>query len=136
MVLVLQKKNYETRRFSWTANRTLTEGDVRSQYKSEAVKPAYSTLNRKLEAYTGRIMGYKIYITDISQIGEEYAVTAALTKTKKGTMKDLIVIITGEKPEFVTGSQQTFYGRLTGTYEVQSEEDTVKYPSFELLFWD
>ena len=136
VVLVLQKKNYETRRFSWTANRTLTEGDVRSQYKSEAVKPAYSTLNRKLEAYTGRIMGYKIYITDISQIGEEYAVTAALTKTKKGTMKDLIVIITGEKPEFVTGSQQTFYGRLTGTYEVQSEEDTVKYPSFELLFWD
>ena len=136
MVLVFQKKNYETRRFSWTANRTLSENDIRNQTRSQAVKPAYGTLNRKLEAYTGRVMGYKVYISDIQQIGEEYAVTAALTRTKKGNLKDLIVILTTEKPDFVAGSEQTFYGRLTGLYEVQSEEDTVSYPSFELLFWD
>ena len=136
VTLILQKKHYDTRRFTWTANRTLTEKDVQNQYKSEAVKPAYSTLNRKLEAYTGRVMGYKVYITDIQQVGEEYVIFAAMTKTKKGALKDIIVITATEAPNFVVGSEQTFYGRLTGTYEVQSEEDTEKYPSFELLFWN
>ena len=136
ITLVFQKKNYETRRFSWTANRSLTEKDIQNQYKAEAVKPAYSTLKRKLEAYTGRIMGYKVYITEIQEAGEEYVITAALTKTKKGNLKDLIVILTGEKPDFVVGSEQTFYGRLTGLYEIQSEEQTEGYPSFDLLFWD
>ena len=137
VTLVFQKKNYDTRRFTWTANRTLTEKDIRDQYKAEAVKPAYSTLNRKLEAYTGRIMGYKVYITDIQQVGEEHIIFAALTKTKKGALKDIIVITTGEAPDFVAGSEQTFYGRLEGTYEVQSEEEgTERYPSFDLLFWE
>ena len=100
------------------------------------MKPAYSTLKKKLEAYTGRIMGYKVYITDIQQVGEEYIITAALTKTKKGALKDMIVIITTEEPNFVAGSEQTFYGRLTGTYDIQSEEDVESIPSFDLLFWN
>lgn len=136
VTLILQKKNYETRRFSWTANRTLTDRDVRNQYREEAVKPAYSTLNRKLEAYTGRVMGYKVYITDIQHVGDEYIVTAAMTKTKKGNLKDIIVISSAEEPVFVVGSEQVFYGRLTGLHEVQSEEGATGYPHFELLFWD
>lgn len=136
VTLVLQKKNYNTRRMTWTANRTLSEKDIQNQYKAEAVKPAYSTLVRKLENYTGRVMGYKVYITDIQHVGDEYIITAALTRTKKGTLKDLIVIITDTEPSFVVGSEQNFYGRLAGEYDVQSEEDTVKYPSFELLFWE
>ena len=136
VTLVFQKKNFDTRRFSWTANRSLSEKDIRNQYKAEAVKPAYSTLNRKLEAYTGRIMGYKVYIMDIQQVGEEYVISAAMTKSKKGTLKDPIVIVASEKPAFVVGSEQTFYGRLTGIHEIQSEEDTEELPSFDLLFWE
>ena len=135
ITLVLQKKNYETRRFTWTANRVLSENDIRNQYKAEAVKPAYSTLIKKLENYTGRVMGYKVYIAEIQQLGDEYVITAAMTKTKKGTLKNMIVITSTEEPGFVVGSEQTFYGRLTGKYDVQSEEDTVSYPCFELLFW-
>jgi len=45
------------------------------------------------------------------------------------------VIVTSEEPNFVAGSEQKFYGRLTGTYEVQGDE-TIEYPAFELLFWD
>ena len=136
IALIFQKKNYDTRRFTWTANRTLTDQDVRNQYKAEAVKPAYSTLKKKLDGYTGRVMGYKVYITDIQKMGDEYAVFAAMTRTAKGALKDIIVILTGEEPGFVVGSEQVFYGRLNGLYEIQSEEDTVKYPSFDLLFWN
>lgn len=136
ITLVFQKKNYETRRFTWTANRTLSENDIRNQTRASAVKPAHTTLMRKMESYMGRTMGYKVYITDIQHVGDEYIVTAAMTKTRKGTMKDLIAITTGEKPQFVVGSEQTFYGKLSGTHEIQSEEDTEQIPSFELLFWD
>ena len=136
ITLVLQKKNFSTKRLTWTANRTLSEKDIQNQYRAEAVKPAYSTLVRKLEAYTGRIMGYKVYITDIQQLGDEYVVTAALTRTKKGTLKDLIVLSMEEEPSFVVGSEQSFFGRLTGNYEVQSEEGTDTYPRFEVLFFE
>ncbi len=136
VTLVFQKKKFDTRRFTWTANRVLSENDIRNQYRAQAVKPSYATLKRKLETYTGRIMGYKIYVTDIQKSGDEYLITAALTKTKKGVLKDLIVIATEEEPVFVAGSEQRFYGRLAGEYEIQSEEDTEKYPRFDLLFWD
>ena len=136
VTLILQKKNYDTRRFSWTANRTMTEADNRKQIRAEAVKPAYSTLTKRLDAYTGRTMGYKVYITDIQHVGDEYVVFAAMTRTNKGTLKGIIAITAETEPDFVVGSEQTFYGRLTGEYEVQSEEDTEKYPCFELLFWD
>ena len=136
ITLILQKKNYDSRRFTWTANRALTEEDNRDTIRAEAVKPAYSTLKQKMDAYTGRVMGYKVYISDIQQVGEEYVVFAAMSRTEKGKLKSVIAITTHEEPTFVAGSEQKFYGRLTGYYEVQSEEDSEKYPSFELLFWD
>lgn len=136
ITLILQKKKYDTRRFTWTANREMTEADVRNQLKAQAVKPAYSTLKNKLASYTGKVMGYKVYIQDIRQIGEEWLVFAALTKTESGKLKDIIVITTAEEPVLLIGSTQKMYGTCTGAYEVQSEEDTVSYPSFDLLFWE
>ena len=136
VMLVLSKKNYDTRRFTWTANRTLTEKDSRNQIKAQAVKPAYSTLNRKMDAYTGRVMGYKVTITEIQHVGNEYIVFAAMTKTEKGNLKGIIVITTGEEPGFAAGSEQTFYGRLTGYHEIQNGDGTEKIPSFDLLFWE
>ncbi len=136
VTLVFEKKNFETRRFSWTANRLLTEEDIRNQYRSEAIKPAYSTLVSKLTGYIGRVMGYKVYIQDIQLVGDEWVVRAAMTKTSKGTLKNIIVITSDTEPQLLVGSQQKMYGVCTGSYQVQSEEDTVSYPAFDLLFWD
>ncbi len=136
ITLVFQKKNYETRRFSWTANRTLSEMDIQIQYKQEAIKPAYSTLVKNLAAYTGRVMGYKVYIKEIQKVGEEWLVYCALTKTTKGTLKNIIVVTTNEEPGLSIGSEQKMYGTCVGSYDIQSEEDTVSYPCFDLLFWD
>ena len=136
ITLVFQKKNFETRRFSWTANRTLTEKDRQEQFRKQAIKPAYSTLTQHLNTYQGKVMGYKVYITDVQQVGEEWIVFAALTKTGKGTMKDLIVVTCPEDPNRVVGSHMMMYGICTGSYQIQSEEDTISYPGFDLLFWE
>ncbi len=136
ITLIFEKKNFETRRFTWTANRTLTEEDQRNQYRSEAIKPAYSTLVSRLDAYVGKVMGYKVYIQEIKQVGEEWLVYCALTKTTKGTLKNTIVVTCSEEPNLLIESQQKMYGVCVGTYDVQSEEDTVSYPCFDLLFWE
>ena len=135
ITLVFSKKNYETRRFTYTSKRTLTEEDERRAIRDQAIKPAYATLLKKLEGYTGRIMGYQVYITDIQKSGDEWIIFGALNKTKKG-YKDTIVVTCDEEPAFIVDSQQKMYGTCTGAYQVQSEEDTVTYPSFDLLFWD
>ena len=135
ITLVFTKKNYITRRLNSTAKRELTEEDVRNQIRSNAVKPAYTTLVKKLDGYVGRTMVYTVYITDIQQVGDEWVIFAAMKQTKKG-YSNMLVITAEEQPAFEVGTQQKMYGTCIGTYQVQSEEDLTSYPSFDLLFWD
>lgn len=134
ITLVFQKKGYDTRRFTYKAVRELTKEDIRRQVKDNVIKPAYSTLTKKIDGYTGKNMVYKIYVTDIQQSGEEWIIFAALDKTTKGTYKNKIVIISGSEPEFTVGSELRFYGTCAGSYQVQSEEGSETYPCFDYLF--
>jgi len=136
ITLVFSKKNYETRRLNYTARRSLTETDIRNQQKAQAIKPAYRTLVSKLDAYTGRIMRYNVYLADVQQIGDEWIIYGALNKSRKDEWLNQIVIVSGENPGFEIGSQHMMYGTCTGSYQVQSEEGDTSYPSFDLLFWE
>lgn len=135
ITLVFSRKNYITRRLTYQAKREMTEEDIRAQIRSEAVKPAYGTLVRKLDGYIGRKMVYKVYIADIQQSGDEWIVTGALKHTKKG-YDNLIIITADEAPAFEIGVEKKMYGTCVGTHQVQSEEDIVTYPCFDLLFWE
>ena len=136
ITLVFSKKGYSTRRINHTAKRTLTEEDIKKQVREAAIKPAYQNLSKKLEAYTGRIMVYTVYIADIQESGDSWIVFAAMKKSAKAGYSNLIVITTDEDPDFDINTQQKFYGTCTGSYQVESEEDTISYPCFDLLFWD
>ena len=134
ITLVFQKKNYSSRRFTYTAIRELTENDIRSQVRQEAVKPAYSTLTKKIAGYTGKKMVYNVWITDIQQAGNQWVVFAAMNKTGKGSYKNKIIILSDEDPQFTIDSQIKFYGTCAGTHQIQSEEGNESLPCFELLF--
>lgn len=136
ITIVFSKKNYSTRRFTYSATRTLTEADLRARYREEAVKPAYSTLTSKLTGYTGRIMVYTLYTVKIDQAGDQWIITMAMTRSKSGTYKNLVVVTTEEEPNFSVDSERRMYGRCTGSYIITDGETTQSYPSFELLFWD
>lgn len=135
ITLVFSKKNMSTRRFVLNANRTLTEAEQKQQIRDEAVQPRYGTLTDKLTGYTGKTMGYELYVREIQQSGDEWIIFMAMTKTKT-SYKDIVVVITDEEPNFSVDSQQKMYGKCIGSYEVTSEESTKTYPCFELLFWD
>ncbi len=137
IVLSFQKAGYETRRFTVTATRTLTEEDLRSRARESAVKPAYSTLVSKLTGYTGRVLTYSMYVTDIMQAGDEWIIFMAMNYSTKSGYSNIVVVTTDTEPQLEIGSQHKLYGTCMGTYEVQSEESGTKfYPCIELLFWD
>lgn len=135
ITITFQKKNYTTRRFTAIGSRTLTEEDVKANYREDAVKPAYSTLTEKIKGYTGRIMGYGLYMVSKTQQDDgKWLVEMGMrtsTKTKSG-YRDIVYILADEEPTFEVGSKQKMYGKCTGEIEVEGKD----YPAFELLFWD
>lgn len=134
--LVFEKKNYDTRRVEYIATRTLTEADIREDIREIAVKPAYSTLTDKITGYTGRTMGYTLYVMSVEPSGDEWITFMAMRKVSSG-YRDIVVVMSREEPILTEGTQVKMYGTCTGQYEVIDENDkTKKYPSFDLLFWD
>lgn len=135
ITLTFQKKNYTTRRFTAIGNRTLTEEDLQNRYREEACKPAYSTLTSKIKGYTGRIMGYELYLVSKTQQDDGTWLLAMGMRTSKQTStgyRDIVYVLAAEEPEYTVGSKVKMFGQCTGEMEVDGKD----YPSFQLLFWD
>ena len=114
----------------------MTESQKEEAVRKNAVKPAYSTLTKKLTNYVGRYMTYNLYLTDMVQNADEWVLFMAMRSTKTG-YKDLVVVTTTEDPGNLSiGNQYRIYGQLVGNYEVQNAEGgSSYYPCFELLFF-
>ena len=135
IILVFQKNNYHPRRYTFTVTREVTANSQNASVRKEAIKPAYSTLTKKLTGYTGRTMGYNLYYIEGQQAGDEWVLTMAMTSSKKG-YKNLIYVITDDDPGFSAGSKHKMYGVCTGAHSVTDGDNVITYPCFNLLFWD
>ena len=133
--LVFSKKNFDTKRFTGSASRNLTEEDRRAAIKKEAIKPAYSNLVSRLDTYVGKMMGYNLYIAVVILIGNEWYIKTATVKNNAG-YKNFMYFITNEEPAVEINTQKLFYGTCIGPYVVPSEEGEEKYPAFDLLFME
>ena len=135
IILTFQKKGFATRRFSYDVKREMTESQKEEAVRKNAVKPAYSTLTKKLTNYVGRYMTYNLYLTDMVQNADEWVLFMAMRSTKTG-YKDLVVVTTEDPGNLSIGNQYRIYGQLVGNYEVQNAEGgSSYYPCFELLFF-
>ena len=133
--LVFSKKNFDTKRFTGSASRNLSDEDRRNAIKKEAIKPAYSNLCKNLDTYVNKIMGYNLYIADVIQIGNEWYIKAAMVKNNAG-YKNIVYFITDEEPDVKIDSQMLMYGTCIGPYVIPSEEGDEKYPAFDLLYME
>ncbi|MCI5955996.1 MAG: Ig-like domain-containing protein [Clostridiales bacterium] len=137
-ILVFSKKGLADRRFTFSFNRKWTDADMMDYLSKQAVKPSYSQLIKKMEGYEGRIMGYKAYITDIGQSGDEYIVRMALARQNK-QYTNFILVTTDEKPAFEVGERVMMYGTCAGmslsTGVEGEDENEASYPCFELLLF-
>ena len=108
---------------------------MRQRALATAVKPAYVTLTTKTNAQIGKIMGYDMTVTEITQNGSGWLVFMAMRNTATG-YKDLVVVSTEEEPTFEIGSVQRMYGTMMGTYQIQDSVNGDQYlPYFKLIFW-
>ena len=136
ITLVFSKKGYDTRRYTYHCTHTLTAEETKENLAESAVKPAYSTLTKKLEAYTGRVMRYNLYIVETSQVGDQWLVRCAMKQSKTGKYSDLVVVLCDEDPGFANDTLQTMVGTCIGAYTTSDGETTDSVPGFELLFWE
>lgn len=136
IVLVFAKKNLSSRRYTYTVNRIVTDEQFRDRCRDEAVKPAYNTLRSKLTGYTGRIMVYKLYVTDIIEDDGGYLIRMAMNKKSSG-YTNIVYVRTDTYPDLEIGSRHTTYGRCSGEVEVTLSDGSVEtVPGFDLLFFD
>ncbi len=133
--LVFSKKGFDTKRFTGDAIRNLSDEDRRAAVRKEAIKPGYSSLSRNLETYIGKIMGYNLYIADVIQNGNEWIIKAAMVKNNAG-YKNFMYFATDGEPQVTVDSQMLMYGTCIGSYEIQTEEGSQKFPAFDLLFME
>ena len=133
VTLVFSKKGYNTKRLTYTAVRKLTEQETQAKSTAKAVHPGYAALNKKLESYIGQTMVYKAYIVDVKQNGDDWIITAALRKNKKGYY-DFLVFEAKKDPVLTADSKVKIYGICIGSYPIQSEEGDTSYPRFEYLY--
>ena len=131
--LVFSKKNYNTKRLTYTAVRSFSDQEKMARSTAKAIHPGYAALNKKLESYVGQTMVYKVHIVEVKQNGDEWIITAALKKNKKG-YSDYLVFDSSEDPGLMADAQVRIYGICIGSYPVQSEEGDTSYPRFDYLY--
>lgn len=136
ITLVFTKKGMNTRRYVHTVNRIVTEDQQLERWRKEAVKPAYKVLTSKLTGYTGRVMGYNLYVVGYELDGDAWRIRMAMKKVGKN-YDQIVYVRTADEPQFEIGTQQKVYARCGGSIEIPQENGSTKaYPVFDLLFWD
>ncbi len=133
--LTFTKKGLADQHVSFNAQRTISDSEEQAKIRAEAIKPAHSTLTSKIKGYTGRIMGYNVYVKEIQKSGDAWVIFMAFRQTKSG-YRDIIVVTAKDEPPVMVDTQVKMYGLCTGMYEVQDDSGVTEYPSFDLLFWD
>lgn len=131
VTLSFQKKGCNSRQERYTFTRNISEADRKAAIKAEAVKPAYNLLVEKLQKYTGRTLGYKLYVKSVSRSGDEWVIEMAM-KLSGTTFKQIIAVTSTNDPGVVVGQQYQVYGTCAGSYHNEAEDKY--YPCMTLLF--
>ena len=118
--------------------RNWTDADMMKYLSKQAVAPTYAQLKKDIKNYEGRIVGYRAYLLDVAQSGDEYIIAMALSK-KDGKYINPVLVMSENEPSFAVGERVMMYGTCegmslsTGTAEDDVQEES--YPCFSLLLF-
>lgn len=138
VTLVFSKKDLADRRFVISYSRNWTDADIMKYLSKQAIAPTYAQLKKDIKNYEGRIVGYRAYLLDVAQSGDEYIIAMALSK-KDGQYVNPVLVMAADEPSFAVGERVMMYGTCegmslsTGTAEDDAHEES--YPCFSLLLF-
>ena len=135
IAVVVTKKGYDTKRFTWTVNRFLSDEARQAQIRKQAAHVGYGALTSRIDQYVGKTLSFSVWITRIEQVGEEWHIYASGAKTGDHYSQNMI-FIAEEEPPFSVEEKHTLYGKCVGPFNIESEEGTDSVPSFDLILWD
>ena len=135
--LVFSKKGLADRRFTFSFVRKWDDGDTMAYLSKQSIAPTYAQLKKGMQDYEGRIMGYRAYLVNIAESGDEYIITMALAK-KDGKYVNMVLVTADEMPAFAVGERVMMYGTCEGMSlgeGNEGEESEASYPCFDLLLF-
>ena len=136
IAIAVTKKGYDTKRFTYTVERFLTDEARQLQIRKQAARVGYGALTSRIDQYVGKVLTFSVWITGIDKLGDEWAVSAAGAQVGDH-YSQLMVYFTDQEPAFAVEEKHTVYGTCKGPYEIQSEEGTESsIPCFDLLLID
>jgi len=140
VVLAFSKKDLADRRINLSFSRNWSTDDMIDRIKSDAVSPNYATLVDNIARYDSRTISYKCYLVSVTQSGDDWIYTMALTKSGD-TYSKFILVVASEEPKYDIGTRLMMYGTSVGMSVSTGSEQTAdgeaeaseSYPCFELL---
>ena len=135
IALVFSKKDFNTRRFTYTVSRYITDTVRNEQIRKQALRVGYNAVATRIDQYVGKTLCFSAYVTAIEEVGDEWKITVAGSKAGD-QYTQYMVFMAEQEPAFAVEEKHTFYGRCIGPYQTQSEETVESIPSFDLLIWD
>ena len=137
IILTVSKKGMTPRSVSYTATRTLTEGERIDRIKSGALKMKFSALKNSIAKNAGKTIVMSGYVMDVTPSNTEWVVKLAINRSN-GTYKDFVFVVCRADPQLGEGTHVRMYGTLSENMyiEVQENGDTVESPRFELLLFE
>lgn len=136
VTLVITKKGYEEKRFTYTVSRFLTEEARKNLVRKEAMHIGYADFVARMDQYNGKTMAFSVWITGIEQVGDEWKIDAAGQLTADGLYNQKMIFMAEQEPSFAVEEKHTLFGICRQPYQEQSEESIVSLPCLDLLFWD
>lgn len=138
VTLVFTRKDLADRRFVISYARSWTDSDMVKYLSKQAIDPTYAQLQKNIADYEGRIVGYRAYILDVAQSGDDFIITMALSK-KDGKYLNPVLVIAPSEPTFAIGERVMMYGTCEGmslSTGIEGEEEAEEsYPCFSLLLF-
>ena len=137
ITLVFNKKGYESKRFSYTVSRFLTDEARQALIRKQAQNIGYGALTARIDQYVGKMLKFNVWILSIEQVGDEWHILAAGAKTGENHYTQKMRFISEQEPSFAVEEKHLLYGNCIGPFTVESEEGVEEsIPSLDLLFWD
>ena len=135
VVLVFSKSSLADRRLVYQFTRKWSEADMLKELRNQAIKPAYNTLKNNMATYEGRIMGYRCYMMNVTQSGDEWIAQMALAKVDN-EYRNLILVTCQQEPTVSPGERVMMYGTCVGMSMPSEEDETqASFPCFELILF-
>ena len=130
--LVLSKKGFETRTYTYTAKRVFDDATREARLKESAVRPKYDALVKGIDKYDGRVVEFTGTILSKEEKAGEW-ITVISTRQRAGQMEDRIVLSSFTDNAFPINTKVRVYGTVVGMSSFLNDQQTeVTYPKLQL----